>query len=145
MKPDSLFEFQRTPEARTRYKLVSHAGKPVPDFPAVWKVGPRKGERYIIFRRYEDHRPHHGGERFDFCLSLDKNKVVTGFSFPPGEPCRSFGDFGNYAILIDFDQNFEHLKIRFFEGMKAQAESLFQAEKPRQKIVVAIEGGSNGR
>jgi len=128
MTPDAVYVFEQVPEAQTRYRLISHSGKSVPNFPAYWKRGDRAGQAYVIFRRYEDQRPGHGGAKFGYALTLDGNRLVSGFNFTAEDPCRAFGDYGRDAILIFFSPDFKRLEVQCYENMKHRAEVIFRGD-----------------
>ena len=128
MKPDAIYDFNQVFEAKTRYRLITHTGKEIPNFPAFWKRGERAGQGYVVFRKAEDHRPGHTGAKFDYALTLDGNRLVSGFNFSPGEQYRAFGDYGQDAILLFLSPDYSRLELQFFEGMKSQAAALFQGK-----------------
>jgi len=125
MKPDAVYYFLRMPEYPSRYKQAKHNGKTIPGFPSVYKKGKNKGERYIVFRKtaYYHSRPAH---RFSHVIELAGSKRVTGLIFMPEYPQKTYGTFKEYALLIDFSENFERLTIWFFKGLQEAAPVLFQ-------------------
>jgi hypothetical protein len=103
--------------------LLEHSGADIPNFPAVWKQKghPHQGEKYIVFREVQDTRP---GKRFTHALSLEKNRMCTGFRFLLKN--TAYGDYGNDALLIEFSEDRTKLSIWFFEGKKDKAYFLFE-------------------
>jgi hypothetical protein len=125
MKPYAKYIFEKLPEFATRYILTEHSGVDIYAFPAIWrqKHHPYLGERYIVFRETQDTRP---GQRFTHALSLEGNRMVTGFTFVPEFPRIAWGDYANDAILIEFSDDWTVLTLYFFRGMKGQSRSLFE-------------------
>ena len=125
MKPYALFIFKKVPEIATRYILQEHSGAEIEDFPAVWKAKwhPYVGEKYIVFRETQDL---HRGQLYTHSLSLENNRLVTGFNFTPEFPYLSWGDYLKDAILIEFSEDMTVLTLLFFKGMKKHSYSLFQ-------------------
>jgi hypothetical protein len=128
MKPDSIYCFEQCPEARTRYRLTSHYGADIPNFPARWVKdckGGKAGERYIGFRDKKDQKAGH--RQFTHALELEKARMVTGLNFDAATPRRAFGDYGADALLIAFSDDWQRLTILFFNGQKEAAQSIFQS------------------
>ena len=125
MKPYAIFVFEKLPEMATRYILKEHSGAVIEAFPAIWKQKshPYVGEKYIVFRETQEQRR---GQRYTHSLSLENNRVVTGFNFTPEFPYLSWGDYLNDAILIEFNEDMTVLTLLFFKGMKKHSYSLFQ-------------------
>jgi hypothetical protein len=124
VKPYARYVFEKLFKAGTRYILREHSGVNIPDFPAIWKSPshPHKGEKYIAFRETQAQRP---GQRFTHALSLENNRMCTGLNFSLDFPQKSYGDFSNDAILIEFYVNRTWLILWFFEGIKMQSETLY--------------------
>jgi len=125
MKPDAKYVFEKIPEAATRFILRKHFGADIPNFPAVWKMKVHRyyGEKYIAFKLTDHTLP---GQRFTHCFCLENNRMITFFYFKPQFPNKSWGDYGNDAILIDFNEDRTVLSLFFFKGMKNHSYSLFK-------------------
>jgi hypothetical protein len=125
MKPYAKYIFEKVPAMNTRYILREHSGFDIPDFPAFWKQKGHlhEGEGYIVFRETQDTRP---GMRFTHALSLEKNRMCTGFRFLIGNKAIAYGDYGDDALLIEFSDDWTKLTIWFFEGKKNKAYFLFE-------------------
>lgn len=125
MKPDGIYYFIRVPECRTRYKQIQHKGITISEFPAVYKRGKNKGEKYIVFRKTSYYYSF-GTQRFTHAIELAGNKIVTRLRFIPEYPQRTYGAFKGYSLLINFSENFDRLTILFFKGLQEAAPNLFQ-------------------
>ena len=123
MKPTSIFTFRQNPVAPTRYILTKHRGLPIAGFPATYLRGSYKGEAYIGFRATVVSKPGH--RRFTHTIEIDKGQTVTGVNFYPATPGKTYGDFGNDALLIEIGDGGKHLTIWFFKDRKAAAETLY--------------------
>jgi len=123
MKPDAIYYFSRI--CKSRYRQTGHKGKSISDFPSVYKGGKYRGEKYIVFRRASNYfmQSH---QYFSHTLELAKSQIVTKLMFMPEYPCRSYGAYKDYGILIEFSENFDRLAIWFFEGLQESAPLLFQ-------------------
>jgi hypothetical protein len=114
MKPYAVYVFKKLPNLATRYILIEHSGAEIVDFPAEWicKSHPHVGEKYIIFRETRNLQMK---QIFSHSLSLEKDRMVTGFNFTPQFPRLSYGNFGNDAILIEFSNDWNELTLLFFK------------------------------
>jgi hypothetical protein len=131
MKPDAIYYFIRIPEYRTRYKQIGHRGKTISGFPAVYKNGKFKGEKYIIFRKTSDFY-NQGYQRFSHALELTRSQIITRLVFMPEYPRQSYGAYKEYAILVEFSEGFNQLVIWFFKGLEEAAPILFQKRQAGQ-------------
>ena len=125
MKPYAIFVFEKLPEMATRYILREHSGAEIEAFPATWTQSwhSHVGEKYIVFRETQDHLRM---QRYSHSLSLEKDRIVTGFNFTSEFPRLSWGDYQDDAILIEFNEDMTVLTLLFFRGMKKHSYSLFQ-------------------
>jgi hypothetical protein len=124
MKSYAKYIFEKLPNMATRYILREHSGADIPDFPAFWKQKghPHEGEGYIVFRETQDTRP---GMRFTHALSLEQNRMCTGFRFLFNIH-TAYGDYGNDALLFEFSDDWTELTIWFFENKKEKSYFLFE-------------------
>jgi hypothetical protein len=124
MKPYARYVFEKLPDKKTRYILQKHSGANIPDFPAFWKQEghPYQGEGYITFRETQNNHPK---RQYSHSLSLEKNRMFTGFNFWDDFPGMAFGDYGKDAVLIRFSEDWNILTVWFFESMKHQSASLY--------------------
>jgi len=125
MKPYAKFIFEKIPEASTRFILRKHSGADISDFLAVWKLRTHRyyGEKYIGFMFTKRPLSIHG---FVPCLCLEGNRIIAYLRFLRQFPNKLWGDYGNDAILLDFDKEKTVLTILFFKDMKKHSHSLFR-------------------
>jgi hypothetical protein len=124
MKPDAVFVFTLSPEAHTRFIETLHAGADIAGVPACYKVGVNKGKRYIGFRETVQKKPGH--RKFEYCVELDRGRMVTGLNFTPETPRRSFGDYGGHAVLVELSETGDTITMYFFLGRKEAAQTIFE-------------------
>jgi hypothetical protein len=131
MTPDTIYYFSHIPEYQSRYMQISYSGIAIPEFPSVYKKGKYKGEKYIIFRRTSDYY-NQGNLRFSHALELAKSQIITKLIFLPNYPRQTYGTYKNYALLIEFTEDFNQLTIMFFKGLQEAAPLLFQKKQAGQ-------------
>jgi len=126
MKPDAMYVFEKHPELKTYYILKYHYGIEIVDFPAIWtnKSHNHVGEKYIVFRKTMAQRPR---QWFTYSLSLENNRMLTSFNFPLECQRLAWGDYRDYAILIEFSDDWTSLTLLFFKEMKNHARLLFES------------------
>jgi hypothetical protein len=121
VKADAKYTFRQM-AAVTRYELIAHEGADIPDFPDHGKRGAVKGKYYIAFRDYKNNRPGH--RQFTHAISFGNNRMITGLTLPPETGGKSWGDYGNDAILIEKAP--DTITMLFFIGLKDSAQAIFQ-------------------
>jgi len=126
MKPDAIYVFRKGAKVKTRFLLTERRGDYFPsNFPAVYKRGEKQGRFYVGFRETVN-RPRPGHRFFTHTVELDNSRTVTGLNFAPEYPLKAFGDYRGDALLIEFSDSRDYIKIMFYKGMAAVAQSLFQ-------------------
>lgn len=120
MRPYSKYIFTKHPEKNTRYVLKEVHGESIPQFPAVYQIGPDIGKKYIGFRKTQ--RPQSKGHRyFEYTLELASNKTFTGFNFSELNPDMGIGDDRSIGlcdcVLIEFSPDRTELTLWFFKNM----------------------------
>jgi hypothetical protein len=124
MKANAIYVFTQSQTAHTRYLLTVHHGADIAGFPACYKRGENKGKSYIVYRETVQKKPGH--RQFTHCIELNDGHMVTGLNFTPETPRRSYGDFGEYALLVEFSETGDTITVYFFSDMKEAAQTLFE-------------------
>jgi hypothetical protein len=120
----SKYCFEKIPETATRYILREHSGADIPTFPAVWKKGKNKGKSYIGYRPTQNNRPGH--RQFSESISLENNRMFTGFNFDTVHNHKACGDFLTHGVLIEFSTDWKILTIYFIKDAKHEAAAYFE-------------------
>ena len=133
MKPDTIFDFEKLPNFKTRYILCRETGIYIADFPSVWIANnhPYKGKKYIAFTGYWGQQNYPTTYGYSHKLSFGRNKLENdkqciGLNFCPGFPYKTFGVFMNDALLIQFSNDWEKMTIYYFKDKGKMAHSLFK-------------------
>jgi len=124
MKPDATYIFEKLPDRETCYILREHFGIEIEEFPAVWKrkTHPYFGKKYVCFRETFDQ---YLKQWFTHSLSLENNRMLTSFNFQSKFPRRAWGDYRNYAILINFNEDWTKLTLLFFKEYGKDSHLIF--------------------
>ena len=132
LKPIAEYTFIKSPTLTTRYFLESHTGEEIPHLLQNHK---RELEQdpYIVFRRQDDVNGRQRG-KYKWILERAKSQCYAGFNFSVDEPNKSSSNnsnpfckpFRQDAILLEFSDTWEQMKLYFFKDQAKQYRAIFK-------------------